>query len=63
MLSGMINGVNPDQTQEQSDLDLHCLHMAFCQKLWCSKFTAGLLFFFVVVFFFLKFKPSILTEK
>ena len=23
--------------QEQSDLGLHCLHMAFCQKLWYSK--------------------------
>ena len=23
--------------QEQSDLSLHFLHMAFCQKLWCLK--------------------------
>ena len=23
---------------KQSDLGLHCLHMSFCQTLWCSKF-------------------------
>ena len=30
MLSGMANSVDPDQTAplEQSDLGLHCLHMA-----------------------------------
>ena len=40
MFSGMANSVDPDQTapEEQSDLSLHCLHVAFCQKLWCSKF-------------------------
>ena len=35
MLSGMANSEDP---QEQSDLGLHCLHMAFCQTLWCSIF-------------------------
>ena len=24
--------------KEQSDLGLHCLHMSFCQIVWCSKF-------------------------
>ena len=37
ILSGMANSVDPDQTAP-SDLGLHCLHMPFCQKLWCSKF-------------------------
>ena len=31
MLKGMANS-------EESDLGLHCLHMAFYQKLWCSNF-------------------------
>ena len=39
MLSGKTNSLDPDQTvQKQSDLGLHCLHMLFCQKLWCMKF-------------------------
>ena len=39
MLSGMANSVDLDQTAPlQSDLGLHCLHMPFCQKLWCLKF-------------------------
>ena len=40
VLSGMANSEDPDQTapKEQSDLDMHCLHMAFCQKLLCLKF-------------------------
>ena len=37
MLSGKANSEDPD-LKEQSDLGLHGLHMAFCQKLWCSKF-------------------------
>ena len=36
--SAMANSVDPDQTQKQSDLGLHCLHMSFCQTLWCTKF-------------------------
>ena len=24
--------------KEQSDLGLHCLHMPFCQTLWCTRF-------------------------
>ena len=50
ILSGMANSIDPDQTapsgmanridhvQEQSDLSLYCLHMIFCQQLWCTKF-------------------------
>ena len=40
ILSAVSNSVDPDQTapEKQSDLGLHCLHMSFCQKLWCSKF-------------------------
>ena len=34
-LQGITNSVDNDQ---QSNLGLHCLHMAFCQKLWCTKF-------------------------
>ena len=30
---GMANSVHPDQ----SGLGRHCLHMPFCQSLWCSK--------------------------
>ena len=30
ILSGMANSVDPDQ--KKSDLDLHYLHMPFCQK-------------------------------
>ena len=33
--SGMANSVDLDQHYV---LGLHCLHMAFCQKLWCLKF-------------------------
>ena len=35
----MAKKVNSDQLllQEQSDLGLHCLHMPFCQKFWCTK--------------------------
>ena len=29
----MANSVNPDQTQQQSGLGLHSLHMLLCQKL------------------------------
>ena len=36
ILSGMVNSVDPDQTAP--DLDLYCLHMLFCQKLWYMKF-------------------------
>ena len=36
--SGMANSVDPNQTREQSDLGLHCLHIQFCQTLWCTKF-------------------------
>ena len=32
ILSGMANSVGPDQTT------LHCLHIPFCQKPWCTKF-------------------------
>ena len=35
-LSRMANSIDPDQ--EQSDLGLHCLHMSFCQGLWCIEF-------------------------
>ena len=34
----MANSEDPDLT---APLGLHCLHMAFCQKLWCSKFWAS----------------------
>ena len=36
----MVNSVDPDQTapEKQSDVGLHCLHMPFCQTLWCTKF-------------------------
>ena len=37
ILSGMGNSVDPDQTA-QSDLGLHCLHIPFCQILWCMRF-------------------------
>ena len=33
ILSGMTNSVDPGQTKEQSDLDLHCLHLSFCRQL------------------------------
>ena len=33
ILSGMANSADPDQTEEQSDLGQHCLHMPFCQTL------------------------------
>ena len=38
MFSGMANSEDLIRLflQEQSGLGLHCLHMAFCQKLWCS---------------------------
>ena len=32
MLNGMVKSEDPDQT-ERSELGLHCLYMAFCQKL------------------------------
>ena len=39
ILNGMSNSVDPGQgAQEQSDMVLHCLHLPFCQKLWCTKF-------------------------
>ena len=46
ILSGMANSVEIDQTapsgadpdQTAPDLGLYCLHISFCQKLWCSKF-------------------------
>ena len=40
MLSGMAKMVTLIRPllQKQSDLGLHCLHMPFCQKLWCIKF-------------------------
>ena len=34
IISGIVNSIDPDQT----DLGLHCLHMPFCQKHWCTKF-------------------------
>ena len=34
----MENSVDPDQTQEQSDPGLHCLHVPICQKLLFTKF-------------------------
>ena len=38
-LIGMANSVDPDQTQGQSDLGLHCLYnMPFSQQLWSMKF-------------------------
>ena len=38
ILSGMTNSVDPDQAapKKLSDLGLHCLHMPFCQQLWCT---------------------------
>ena len=36
ILSRMANSVDPDQTAP-SDLGLHCLHIAFCQEIWCSE--------------------------
>ena len=36
-VSGMANSVDLDQIKKPSDLGLHCLHMAFGQKLWCTK--------------------------
>ena len=33
-LSRKANSADADQT----DLDLHCLHMPLCKKLWCTKF-------------------------
>ena len=33
-LSEMAISVDPDQTAP--DLGHHCLHMPFCQKLWCT---------------------------
>ena len=38
ILGGMANIADPD-LKEQSDLGVHCLHMRFCQKLWCEKKT------------------------
>ena len=35
IISEMANNADPDQTA--SDLGL-CLHMPFCQKLWCKTF-------------------------
>ena len=37
ILGGMANIADPD-VKEQSDLGVHCLHMRFCQKLWCIEF-------------------------
>ena len=34
ILSMMANSVDLDQTAP--DLGLYCLHMPFCQKLWCT---------------------------
>ena len=31
ILSGIANKVDPEQTQKQSELGLHCLHMPCCQ--------------------------------
>ena len=41
MISGMANSVDPDQTAPSGAVwsGLHCLHMPFCQKLWCTKFV------------------------
>ena len=33
---GVANSIDPDQTAP-FDLDLHCLHKPFCQKVWCAK--------------------------
>ena len=41
MPTGVAKSVDPDQ---QSDLHLHCLHMPFCQELWCTKFYLFFIF-------------------
>ena len=39
LLGKMTNSGDPDKTAPSgpSDLGLHCLHMLFCQKHWCTK--------------------------
>ena len=43
ILCGVANSVDPDQTA-QSDRDLHCLHMPFCQNIFVYKVLGHLLY-------------------